>query len=543
MKPTMLNLIKRSLSKYLKTHKENKSSDSTMSEEEDTTVFTNNLDRNVTIIKSKLKDSDDVVYRDFQITATDPPLKGAIIFIDSLVDGRALESSVILPLTQGLMDAPLLGRTISKGSPQLLLESFLINSNFSYQSTIKDALNTIVSGNGILLLEGFPKAVQVSITKPPPKNSADPKSEKVIKGPQQGFVEDITVNIYALRKRIKSPNLAVKEIKLGRETDTHIKVVYLKNIADMSIVDELFKRLKRIDENGLFGAATIEDYISDSPVNLFNTTFTTERPDRVQAMLLEGRIALFVDGTPFVNIVPSIISDFFISTEDYNINYYFATFNRFLGYFGAFIVLFLPPVYIAVVTYHQEMIPTTLALTIAGTRAGVPFPAFVEALFMEIAFEALREAGTRLPTQVGQAVSIVGALIIGQAAVEAGLVSPAVVIVVATTAIFSFAMPYNNLVLSFRLSRFAIMILAAILGIYGIMTGALMILLTLISLRSFGVPFMTPFAPLTPTDMKDWVFRYPQWSIRNRSSQIVKENVKKKASNLKPMPPVKKEEE
>ncbi len=498
--------------------------------------FSADLEKNIDIIQSFLSESDDIFFKTFQI-ATLPSIKATVVFIESLVDRSVLESSTLSPLTQGIGERPIEERTVLFSDVESLIEKLLVNINIAFYQDAQRAVDAILKGDGILLINGYTKVVSIGISKLPTRKYAEPKTERVVKGPQQGFVEDIAPNVAMIRSRIKSPNLVVKGLHLGRESKSEIRVLYMDNIADLSIVEELFKRLKRIDVDGIMGSSNIEEYITDAPTSLFPTIYYTERPDRVQAMLLEGRIVIVYDGSPFVIVVPAIISDFFTTSEDYYQNFYFTTFNRLLGYFGALVLTFLPSVYIAITTFHQEMLPTRLALTLAGTRAGVPYPAFVEALLMEIAFEALREAGTRLPIHMGQAVSIVGALIIGQAAVEAGLVSPAVVIVVATTAIFSFTMPYNNFTLGLRLVRFINMALAATLGIYGIMTGALIIALKLISLRSFGVPYMIPFAPICLQDMKDWVLRFPQWSITKRSSHIVNKNITKKANNLKPNPP------
>lgn len=497
-------------------------------------AFSKDLDKNISLLKSYLGNSDDISFRYFEISTT-PSIRAAVIFIETLIDDKLLESSVLTPLTYGLFEKPI-EKDYMYDHMSELIERILSNSNISFVNHVNKAIEEIQYGKGILLVHNNSKAISVSIAKAALREHAEPQTEKVINGPQQGFVEDINVNIYMIRRRIKSSNLVVKNLFIGRESKSEIRIVYIKNIADSSIVEELFKRLKRIDVDGIFGQSNIEEYISDAPINLFQTTFYTERPDRVQAMLLEGRIAILCDSSPFIMIIPSIVSDFFISSNDYYQNTYFATFDRLIGYLGAFILTYLPSVYIAITTFHHEVLPTRLALTIAGARAGVPFPAFLEAIAMEIAFSALRLAGTRLPTHIGQAVSIVGALIIGQAAVEAGLVSSTVVIVVATTAIFSFTIPYTNFSSSLRLVRFFMMTLAATLGIYGIMTGTLIIALNLISLRSFGVPFMVPFAPLSLSDFKDWVMRFPQWSITKRSSHIVKRNITKKSTELKPKP-------
>ncbi len=537
MKKSMLQTITKTIARFIKKNPEINTDISADYQQSIPSIkFSDDLKKSIEMIKSHLGASDDLTFRYLQIS-TIPSIRATVVFIETLIEGSTLESSVLTPLTQGLGEMPVEERSYLFSHINALIEKTLSNSNISSVQDVSKAIEEILSGNGILLMDNYPTAISINISKGPGKEYAEPKTEKVVKGPQQGFVEDIAVNVLMLRKRVKSKNLVVKGLKIGRESKSEIRVAYISNIANLSIVDELFTRLERIDVDGIVGSSSIEEYISDAPTNLFQTTFYTERPDRVQAMLLEGRIAILCDGSPFIIIVPAIVSDFFISSDDYYENPYFSTLSRSIAYLGALTLTFLPATYIAITTFHQEVIPTKLALTIAGARAGVPFPAFVETLIMEIAFEALRQAGTRLPTHVGQAVSIVGALIIGQSAVEAGLVSSPVVIVVATTAIFSFTMPYTNFSLSLRLVRFFMMTLAATLGIYGIMTGALLLGLNLISLRSFGVPFMVPFAPLSFQDMKDWLARFPQWAITKRSPYIVNENFNKKSKNLKPKPP------
>ena len=494
------------------------------------------LEENLKLFQECFKNSDDYIVRRLHIS-TKPNLPAAIIFLDSIIDKNTLINSVINPLIQGLSERPTEERAYVYKEIEALMEGGVVNSNTALKKSVQEVVDELLCGKGVLLIDKHREAISLSISRNAVREFAEPNTEKVVKGPQQGFVEDIMVNISILRKNIKSPNLVLKKYHIGKETKTETWVVYLANIADESIVEELNTRLGRINTDGILGSSQIEEYICDSPSNIFRTTFFTERPDRLQAMLLEGRIGIMCDGTPFVTVIPAIISDFFISSEDYYINPYFATFNRILRYVSSSIVLFLPSIYIAISTFHQEMIPTRLALTLAGTRVGVPYPAFVEAFMMEIALETLREAGTRLPTYIGQTIGIVGALIIGQAAVEAGLVSPAVVIIVATTAIFSFTLPFSNFSLSLRIVRFFIMILAATLGIYGVMAGGLIFMLNLFSLRSFGVPFMVPLGPVSLEDMKDWVVRLPQWKITERSKHIVKKNNIKKSGNLKPSPP------
>ncbi|WP_243427930.1 spore germination protein [Alkaliphilus hydrothermalis] len=501
----------------------------------DTDLF-NCLQANIEKTRGLLNNTDDIAIRYFDIS-TSPVLKGAIIYIKDLVDTDIIQTSILTPLTLGLLKLPMEERCNLFYDIDLLINGVLVNADINTLKNSPLIVEALLAGNSILLFNGHPLAVSVNTLTEAERKYADPKTEKVIKGPQQGFVENIDVNISILRKKLKSQHFVVKDHVIGRESKSKISIIYLSSIADQGNVDELFQRLADIDIDGFVSSQYIEELVTDEPTKIFSTIFSTERPDRVEAMLLEGRIAILCDGSPFCLVVPSIITDFFISSESYYTSYYLANFNRLLSYFGALVVMFLPATYVAVTTFHQEVLPTKLALTIAGTRAGVPFPAFIEALIMEIAFEALREAGTLLPTHIGQTISIVGALIIGQAAVEAGLVSPAVVIIVATTAIFSFTIPYSNFSNGLRLTRFFNMTLASILGIYGIITAALLIALNLISMRSFGVPFMIPFAPFSLQEMKDWVLRFPQWAITKRSQHITKRNLIRKSNQLKPKPP------
>ncbi|QUH25256.1 spore germination protein [Serpentinicella alkaliphila] len=532
----MFNFIKNTISKLFKS---NNSSDATNDNNNIKSIeFNKDFNKNIELIKFCLGKSDDLIFRYFNIS-TQPYTKAVVIYIESMVDDKSLQSSVLDPLINELAQRTTEDRIYLKSKIHTLIEQSLSISKLSFKKNLSEAINELVIGNSLLLIDKVPYVVSVNTLKADNKESTEPQTEKVVKGPQQGFVESINTNCLMLRRRIKSPNLIFKNFKVGRQTQTDIRIVYLCNIADLNIVDELCDRINRIDVDGFVSSASIEEYINDNPINLFHTTFYSERPDRVQSLLLEGRIAIICDGTPFVIIVPAIISDFFISMDDYYQNQYFASFCRLLGYFGAILLTFLPSIYVAITTFHQEVLPTQLALTIAAARGGVPYPAFIEAVIMEVAFEALRQAGTRLPTHIGQAVSIVGALIIGQAAVEAGLVSSIVVIIVAMTAIFSFTIPYTNFVLSLRLARFFMLVLAGILGIYGIMTGLLILALNLISLRSFGVPFMVPFAPLSLKELKDWFLRMPLWSITERSGHIVKKNIVKKDKNIKPTPPSK----
>lgn len=323
---------------------------------------------------------------------------------------------------------------------------------------------------------------------------------------------------------------------MGRITKTDIVLAYLRGKANEKVVEEVRRRIKRINVDSILESGYVEELIEDQPFSPFPQIAHTERPDKAAAEILEGRIVILVDGTPFVLIVPTIFTQFLQSSEDYYERYPMAIAVRLIRYLFFMIALTFPSIFIAATTYHHEMIPTPLLISVAGAHIGVPFPAFFEVLLMEITFEALREAGVRLPKAVGSAVSIVGALVIGEAAVAAGIVSPDTVIVVAVTAIASFTIPAFNVAITIRMLRFPMMFLAAIVGFYGILLGLLIILVHLCSLRSFGVPYFAPVAPFRWKDMKDTIFRAPWWMMKKRPKYISKDESERQ-NTPKPEPP------
>lgn len=345
---------------------------------------------------------------------------------------------------------------------------------------------------------------------------SEPTSQGVVRGPMEAFTENIRTNTALIRRKIKSPQLWLVGRSIGSVTQTNVAVMYLNEIAEKSLVDEVFRRLDKIDIDGILESGYIEEFIQESSYSPFPTVYNTERPDTIAAGLLEGKVAILVDGTPFVLLVPALFIQFFQSAEDYYQRADVSTLLRLLRYVSFLITMLAPSAYIAITTFHQEMLPTGLLINLAAQREGVPFPAFVEALLMEITFEILREAGVRMPKTVGQAVSIVGTLVIGQAAVEAGIVSPVMVIVVAITAISSFVIPAVNLSISVRMIRFVLMGLAASFGLLGILLGIILLVLHLNTLQSFGVPYMQSLAPFVWEDQKDTLFRFPWRQMKKR---------------------------
>ncbi|GFZ77632.1 spore germination protein KA [Paenibacillus marchantiophytorum] len=392
----------------------------------------------------------------------------------------------------------------------------------------------LLSGDAILLMDGYAEGLRIGVTGREERTISEPTSQPSIRGPMDAFTENIKTNISLIRRRIKNPHLWLEVHEIGEVTKTSVAIMYISQIADDHIIQEARHRLSQINIDGILESGYIEEFIQDKSFTPFPTVYNTERPDTIAAGLLEGRIAILIDGTPFVLLVPALFVHFMQTSEDYYQRADISTLIRVIRYLSFLIVLLVPSMYIAITTYHQEMLPTNLLLNLAAQREGVPFPAFIEALLMEIIYEILREAGIRMPRTVGQAVSIVGTLVIGQSAVEAGIISAAVVIIVSITAISSYVIPANAMSISVRMIRFVLMGLAASFGLFGILSGIIILALHLNSLRSFGIPYMSPLAPIVFEDQKDTLFRlaWPRMITRPRLFNQ-KDKVRQQASKHK----------
>ena len=401
---------------------------------------------------------------------------------------------------------------------------------------IAGAVREISIGGAVLLIDGRPGGVAFVLSNWEKRSPDEPKAEPVIRGSREGFTETIADNTAQLRRKIRSPQLKMREFEIGRLSRTRVIVAYIEGLADAALIEDVTARLGRIDIDGILESGYIEELIEDNPWSPFPQVLSTERPDAAAASLLEGRVVLLVDGTPFALVVPTSLFSLLQSAEDYYQRFWISTSIRWLRYLFFLLSLLLPSVYVAVLTYHQEMLPTTLLLSMARSREEVPFPALVEALLMEITFEALREAGVRLPKQVGTAVSIVGALVIGEAAVSAGLVSAPMVMVVSLTGIASFTIPRYSAGFAFRMLRFPIILLAGTLGLLGIMLGVLAIIVHMCRLRSFGVPYLYPLSPMNGNAMRDIFIRAPWWMLGARPLPGEPINPRRQSGGQRPGP-------
>lgn len=530
-------------------------SKATSANQEDT--LNQNIDQNIAILKSTYENCSDIVFRFFHIKGKE---KAALMYLEGLSNIAELNEQVLSRLIdspsssqQGPLQAG--SRSLQTDSPHSqsqpkpeleyhkqpeqygnYLEQILSISNMNIVQTITEVIDQVSLGNPVILVDQQKVGFSLGLAKWEKRAIEEPTAENVIRGPREGFIESIGVNMALLRRKIRSPKFKTKQMEVGRLTKTNLIVAYIEGVADQTLITEVENRIKRIDIDGVLESGYIEDFIEDNPYSPFPQVLNTERTDVVTSYLLEGHVAILTDGTPFALVVPTTFYSLMQAAEDYYQRPMLSTIIRWLRFLFIVISLLLPSLYVAVLTYHHEMIPTSLLISMAASREPIPFPALIEALSMEIMFEILREAGIRLPKQIGAAVSIVGALVIGQAAVEAGIVSAPMVMVVALTGIASFAIPRYNAGLALRMLRFPMLLMAGFLGLLGIMLGVIVIVIHLCTLRSFGVPYLSPIAPMKKSEMKDVFLRLPKWAQDVRPHLTGAYNKYRQAPNQKPEP-------
>ena len=444
-----------------------------------------------------------------------------VAYINGFVDKRVLNQDVVHPILDFLSNTE---PGNSSHIYERLKECIVVNNDIKEANDLQQAVDGIVSGEALIFINGESKALVIGVKAPQGRQIKEPETEISIRGAKEAFVENLLTNTTLIRKRIKNPNLKLEMMQLGKQTKTDVCICYINGIANEQIVNEVRERLKKINIDSILDVGIIEQYISDSRLSLFPTVGNSEKCDKLAGKLLEGRIAIFCDGTPNVLTVPYLFIESIQNTDDYYDHAYFATFIRLLRFMALLLSNMLPGMYVALVSFHQTVIPFKLMITLAASRQGIPFSPFVEALLMIIVFELMREAGVRMPKPMGQALSIVGAIVLGEASVAAGIASNLMVIIVAITAICSFVVP--PLVRATMLIRFVILVAANILGFLGISFVVVAVFAHLCRLRSFGIPYMAPFSPLTVSDLKDSFIVVPVWAMLTRPKILRQENSK-----------------
>lgn len=474
-----------------------------------------NYDDNLTALKEVFNLCQDMIFREFKLN-TNPTVKVCLVYVGPLTDHQMLSKDLIEALMRGIPELHGNFKINPQNLQQDLLDHLLTSAEVSTTSDLLELVTKVLQGNTALVLEGFSTAILAGTRGAEKRAVAEPDTEPVVRGPRDGFVESLDTNLSLVRRRIKTSRLKCEMFQVGLLTKTKVAVCYVQGIANDKVVEEVKLRISKINMSSVLGSNYIEELINDESFSLLPLIQYTERPDKTAGSLIEGRVGIIVDNSPMVLIVPTTFVTLLQAADDYYNNWVFATFVRLLRFVALNIALLLPSLIIAVFSFHQELVPTVLLTTAAGARRDLPFPIFLEILLMEVTFELLREAGVRLPKTVGQAISTVGGLVIGQAAVSAGFVSPLSVIVVAVTAIATFAIPNYAASTAIRILRFILIFLSGSLGGFGIVVGLMIILGHLCALRSFGVPYLSPIAPLSLNDLKDTMIRVPWWAMLTR---------------------------
>lgn len=503
-----------------------------------------NLNENLMFIKTKYNSliNSDIVIRDFTLIANNHEYNASLIFIDGLADTQIINSSVLKPLmlrnkantyTENKINSEekqiisefnnndVIIRKIKKFNLKNYIYNHLIPQNsVTMLEKFEDIFVNINIGNSILLVDNIDVAYSIDAKGFKQRSISSPQNEIVVRGPQEAFVENIRTNTSMLRRFVNSENLVIESSTAGKISKTQIAVCYLKDIANNDLVAEVKYRINNLDIDYLTSSGQLEQLIQDNGSSLYPQLIATERPDKVAIHLLEGRVAIIVNDTPYVLVAPGVLSDFMSSPEDANYKFQFSNMLKFIRLIAVFFALFLPGIYVAVTSYHHELLPTELLFTIEAARETVPFPVIFEILLMEISFELIREAGVRVPSPIGPTIGIVGGLILGEAAVSANLVSPILIIIVAITAICSFSIPDFSLNFTIRISRFIYILLGYMAGFLGIAVGMFIQIVLLCRLKSFGCPYITPFILNNNKRSLTSYFLPPIWKRENRSNTV-----------------------
>ncbi|HPP36757.1 MAG TPA: spore germination protein [Clostridiales bacterium] len=477
-------------------------------------------------VEGLLELNSDIIFRKLHINGRkDIPVTMA--FIDGVVDTKAVDDDILKPLIQ----EDILSQCGSTSEVIDRIEHGVVyHASAKIRRTLPECVDDIIEGSVALIFDDDKTAVTFDIRGFHERSISEPTGENVIKGAKDSFVENLRTNTALVRMKVKNARLVIEEKRIGKQTATKIAVVYIKSLTNAPIVEELKKRLDRVDTEAVLTTGVIEEAIIDRKTSPFPQVITTERPDKFCSTIVEGRVGIIIDGMPVSIVVPGTFGALLQAPEDYSQNFIVSSIIRFMRYALMLVTLFLPGFYISVSSFHIEMIPTDLALAITASKEGVPFLTFIEVIFMLLAFEVLVEAGLRLPKTIGQAVSVVGAVVVGQAAVDARLVSPAVVVIIAITAISSFTMPNQDFSNALRLWRFIFAIFSSIIGLYGLSIGAIILLHHLSSIEVLGVPYLSPFVGGDGKNLQDAVFRFPFSMQKKRPMSLRTTNKRRRGS-------------
>ena len=465
------------------------------------------LKKNEATLKEVFKDVNDIVFRNLYI-GQNKKIRVLLVYVDGMTSKEAIAEYAV----QSMMEAVNLEefeRGPDKELQNAIMKTSIATTEAGVLEKLQECVDKMLAGETLLFIDTCPKALWLSSRGWPLRGIKEPAAETLIRGARDGFVETMKINLALIRRRIRDPRLKIKYMMIGTRSKTDIAVLYIEDLVNKTVLEAVEKRLNNITIEAVLESSYIEEMIEDDIYSPFPQVENTERPDAAASALLEGRVVIAVDNSPTVLMAPATFISFMQSSEDYYERWILSCLIRSIRYIALPIVMLLPALYVAVAQYHPNLLPTQLALYVAASRANVPFPPYFEALLMELVMELVREASLRITTPVGSTIGLVSGLVIGSAVVEAGLITPIAVIIVALTALSSFAIPSYNFGTSLRMIRFGFIICASVFGLFGISVGLCILLIHLCTLKSFGVPYLTPLTHFIERreDLKDTIIR------------------------------------
>lgn len=482
----------------------------------DYTIMKKDLIENMTYLHGKFDGCADFVVKELTVCEK----KCMILSIDNMVDKVVISQGIMIPLTSAVAPANIRGRG-DDAVFNWLRDDVLSMSDQHEVFSYEEIIGVLMAGYSVFLFDGVDKALAFGTQGFKFRGIEEPSTDKALRGSREGFVEPLRINLMLVRRRLKNPNLKFEIYNLGSESKTEVCLCYIKGMVSDSMLNDVRHRLHTIDMDTVLESGYIQRYFQDETFSLFSTVGSTERPDTFCGRLNEGRVGIIVDNTPYALNMPYLFIENFQNMDDYTVGPYYATFTRILKYLAFFISVLVPGLYVAIGSFHQALLPSQLLYMLAQSEESTPFPLVLEAIIMQVIYEMVREAGVRLPKQIGFAISIVGALIIGQAAVSANIIGSPMVIIVALTATTSLIIP--TLYEPGVIMRFAFIILAGMAGLYGIALGIAFLAFHLCSIKSYEVPFMAPISPFNAYSMRDVILRLPWKSLAKR--KITAENL------------------
>lgn len=465
-----------------------------------TPYLEDNIDTLRTILQ--MPENKDVVMREINISG----VPSCLFFMDGMAGNAYINDNILYPCrTFGWLE-----KTAPEDRVAYLVRNVIDISDVSMESSVSELIRALLDGKTLLLVDACDEAAVMETRAYEKRNVDKASTEPVVIGAQQGFVENMRTNLTLVRRIVRSPMLVSEISSVGKSLPTNLSIIYLKGVANEQVLGELRRRIESLDVDAILDCGHLSQLIEERPFSLIPQTIQTERPDRAAYLITEGRIAVLVDNSPFALIVPVSFFDLLETADDSFLRWPHATFNRLIRLMGFMISLMMPALYVALTLYHSQMMPIELLASIAESRANVPFPVFIEVLIMEFSFYLINEAGTRVPSQIGSVLGIVGALILGQAAVAASLISPLLIIVTALSGLGNYAIASYHMALTVEILRIGLLVMSGLLGLYGLTLGLFLYVCIFCSVESFGQPYMAPVAPWRPNG-EPHLFQTPLW--------------------------------